>query len=216
MGWLILLGLALLAGLGLWRFGRIRGVALQMVWAALFLAAAGYAWQGRPTLAGQPARPTGEPTAVDTAFTVLRHEILGRFDRADQWLTIADSLLRRGATLDAVDVLRSGIRAHPEDSRLWIGLGNALVEHSEGMMTPAAELAFDRAQQLSPGNPAPRFFYGLALVRGGRLADAETAWREVVATAPPNLAWRDEVEVRLRLLERIRAMIEGGAPPPNP
>jgi cytochrome c-type biogenesis protein CcmH/NrfG len=217
MGWLLMLGLALLAALGLWRFGRIRGPALQMVAAVLFLAAAGYAWQGNPSLAGKPARPVIAPVEMDTAFTSLRHAILGRFNRADQWMTIADSYLRRGDTQNAVDVLRSGIRARPEDPRLWIGLGNALVEHAGGMMTPAAELAFDRATRLSPGNPAPRFFYGLSLVRGGRLADAETAWRQVVAEAPPKLAWRDEVVVRLRLLERIRAMIEEGASaPPTP
>jgi len=214
IGWLLMLGLALLAGLGLWRFGRLKGAALQLVWAGLFLAAAGYAWQGRPSLPGKPAQPVVEPAEVDSAFTALRHEILGRFDRADQWLTIADSYLRRGETETAVDAVRSGIRAHPNDPRLWVGLGNALVEHAGGMMTPAAELAFDRAQQLSPGNPAPHFFYGLALVRSGRLADAEAAWRQVVAEAPPNLAWRGEVEVRLALLERIRAMLEARASAP--
>jgi len=215
MGWLFMLGFVLIAGLGLWRLGGVRGPALQLAWAGLFLAAAGYAWQGRPSLPGKPARPVVEPADVDTAFTALRHEILGRFNRADQWLTIAESFLRKGETETAVEVVRSGIRAHPNDPRLWVGLGNALVEHAGGMMTPAADLAFERAQQLSPGNPAPRFFYGLELVRGGRLADAEAAWRQVIAEAPPNLAWRGEVEVRLQLLERIRAMIEAGTPPPK-
>jgi cytochrome c-type biogenesis protein CcmH/NrfG len=46
------------------------------------------------------------------------------------------------------------------------GLGNALVLHADGMMTPAAELAFQRAAKLAPDHPGPKFFYGLAWRKG--------------------------------------------------
>lgn len=214
MGWLIILFMVLVVIAGLWRLGRLDGSALQMVGAGLALALAGYAWQGRPTLAGSPgARPVDQQPGGET-FAAARQQLLGQFDRASVWLTLADAYLRRGETLDAVDVLRSGIRQRPDDSDLWIGLGNALVVHSGGLMTPAADLAFRRAQALAPAAPGPRFFYGLSLAEGGRFAEAEILWRDVLATAPKDVSWRPFVEQKLKLLIQIRAIAEGRAPMP--
>ncbi len=215
MGWLLLLAMVALATGGLWAVGRVRGPAFQLVAAGLSLAIAGYAWQGRPSLPGRSAAPVTAEREVETdAFAELRHAILGRFDRADTWLTIADSYLRRGDSRSAAGILRSGIRAHPKDPDLWIGLGNVLIIHSDGLMTPAAALAFDRAESFAPGNPAPRFFRGLALAASGQFAEAESLWRQLLAEAPPNLSWRPLVEERLAILDRIKAIREGREPPP--
>ena len=78
-------------------------------------------------------------------------------------------------------------------------------------MTPAAELAFDRAAQIAPGHPGPRFFYGLALAQGGRFDEAERLWREVLASAPADASWRPMVEERIRMIEQARAA--GQLPP---
>jgi cytochrome c-type biogenesis protein CcmH len=89
------------------------------------------------------------------------------------------------------------------------------VMHSEGMMSPAAQLAFDRAAQLAPGHPGPRFFYGLALIQGGRFAEGETIWRELLASTPATASWRPMVEDRLRVLIEVRAIAEGRKPMPE-
>ena len=216
MAWLFILLLALLLFGLLWRFARFDKAGLQLVAAALFLALAGYAWQGRPDLPGKSASGEAEQArAGGEAFAALRRQILGQFDAAGSWLTIADSYLARGDSLSAVEILRSGIRAHPRDADLWVGLGNALFLHAEGRLTAAADLAFARAQQLAPGNPAPKFFHGLALAQAGRFAEAEAAWQEVVAKTPPGTSWRPLVEERLQLLIQIRAIAEGRAPMPQ-
>lgn len=215
MGWLIILVLVVVVIAGLWRLGRLDGSALQMVCAGLALALAGYAWQGRPTLAGSPeVRPVDQQSGGET-FTAARQQLLGQFDRASVWLTLADAYLRRGETLNAVDIMRSGIRQYPDNSDLWIGLGNALVVHSGGLMTPAADFAFRRAQALASDAPGPRFFYGLSLAAGGRFAEAEILWRDVLVTAPKDVSWRPFVEERLKLLIQIRAIAEGRAPMPT-
>ena len=54
MGWVLMAALAVLLGVAMWRFGGIRGASLQLLAAAMLLAMAGYAWQGRPALGGQP------------------------------------------------------------------------------------------------------------------------------------------------------------------
>ena len=206
MGWLILLVLALAAFAAIWRFGRLDPAGVQLLAAALLLALAGYAWQGRPGLGGSPRPPPEAQALPDSVFARMRQDMLGRFDTADRWLTIAEGFQRRGDTRGGAGLIRSALREHPDNSILWIGYGNALVIHSGGLITPAAQLAFERAAQLAPDHPAPRFFFGLALAQSGRLAEAERLWRELLASAPPDAGWKAGVEAQLQQLEQARAM----------
>lgn len=212
MGWLAILLLAALTLAGLWRFvGRDPG-ALQFVGAALLLALAGYAWQGRPGLAGAPKRAAAHQAVPDSAFADLRPDLMGRFNTAAAWLNVAESYQRSGDTQSGVDIIRSALRQSPRNADLWVGLGNALVLHADGLMTPAAELAFNRASQIAPDHPGPRFFYGLALAQGGRYDEAEQTWRTLLASAPPTATWRGAIEQQLQALAHARA--SGRLPPP--
>lgn len=210
MGWLFIIILALAAFIALWRFGRLDRGGLQFVAAGLLLALAGYAWQGRPGLAGSPHRPPEHRGLPDSEFAKVRHDLMGRFGTADRWLTIAELYNREGDTEGAAQIIEAGLRAHPNDADLWVGLGNALVIHGGGMMSPAAQLAFQRAAAIAPNHPGPKFFYGLALAQGGHLDEAERVWRDLLASAPPTAMWRGAIEERLQAIEQARAM--GAAP----
>ena len=214
MGWLliILLGAALFAAL--WRFAKFDRTSLQLLASALLIAMAGYAWQGRPGLAGKPVPPPVRQSLPDSAFAETRQDMLGRVDTASRWLTIADMYHRLGDTQSAAGVIRSAIRAHPNDPDLWVGLGNALVIHADGMMTPAAELAFQRAARIAPDHPGPKFFYGLALAQGGKFDEAESLWRGLLAGAPADAEWRPMVEQRLAMLAQAKAAGAAGMAPP--
>jgi cytochrome c-type biogenesis protein CcmH len=205
-GWIAMLLLAGAAFAALWRFGRLDGAGLQLLASALLLALAGYAWQGSPGLAGR-AKPAvaSEPPPADL-FAEMRRDRLGRFDTADRWLTIAEMYQSRGDSRNAAGVIRSGLREHPRNAILWVGYGNALVLHAGGLMTPAAQLAYQRAAELAPGHPAPPFFYGLSLAQGGRLDEAERIWSNLLAAAPPEAGWRGEIERQLLALRQARAM----------
>jgi cytochrome c-type biogenesis protein CcmH/NrfG len=204
MGWLLIILMALAVLIALWRFARFDRVQVQLLASALLIAMAGYALQGRPGLEGKPVPPQARQKLPDSAFAGARQEMLGQFDTASRWLIIAESYHRSGNTQSAVGILRSGIKAHPEDPDLWLGLGNALIIHAGGMMTPAAELAFQRAARFGPDQPGPRFFYGLALAQGGRLEEAEQIWRALLASAPADAEWRLMVEDRLARLVEMR------------
>jgi cytochrome c-type biogenesis protein CcmH/NrfG len=206
MGWLLilLLGAALL--LILWRFVRLDRAALQFVAAAVLLAMAGYAWQGSPGLAGSPAPAAVRKSLPESDFSETRESMLGRFDNAASWLTLAESYQRTGDTRSGANVIRAGLKAHPNDADLWVGLGNALIIHAGGMMTPAAELAFRRAARIAPDHPGPKFFYGLALAQGGKFDEAEAIWRTLLAEAPADVSWRAMVEERLMALDQARMM----------
>jgi cytochrome c-type biogenesis protein CcmH len=212
MGWLAILILGALVIAALWRFAGMRGGVLQFLMAGLLIATAGYAWQGKPGLPGKPVPPPVRQQQPDSAFAGTREAMLGRFDSAASWLTVAEAYQRQGDTKGGADVIRSALRKSPNNADLWVGLGNALVIHADGMMTPAAELAFRRAERIAPDHPGPQFFYGLALAQGGKYDEAEAIWRRILAEAPADVSWRPMVEERLGMLEQARAF---GAMPPQ-
>ena len=116
---------------------------------------------------------------------------------------MSEALARDGKSEDAVGILQNAVRRYPADPQLWIGLGNALVDHARGL-TPPAELAYKRAEQLSPGYPAAPFFYGLALARSGDRQAAIAMWQQVLTTAPADAAWRPLVEQGVAALSAPR------------
>ena len=205
MSWVPVLGLIGLAVAVLWRL-QVRGAMLQVAGAALLIGAAGYALHGRPGLPGSAARASGQAGSLSLAKA--RHAFFGEFSASERWLIISESYARRGRSADAVGALRSAVREHPRDPQLWIGLGNALVEHGQ-MMTPPAELAYARAAGLAPTHPAPPFFRGLALIRSGEREEGVALWRGILANAPADASWRPLVEDGL-------AAFGEGSPSPRP
>lgn len=216
MGWLLILGLAAIVLIGLWKFARLDRAALQLLGAALLVAMAGYAWQGRPDLSGKPVPPPVRKQLPDNEFSKTRGAMLGQFDSASGWLTLAESYQREGDTRGGAEIIESALKKLPNDPDLWVGLGNALVIHAGGMMTPSAELAFQRAARLAPEHPGPKFFFGLALAQGGKFDEAERIWRGLLASSPETVSWRPMVEERIAMLDMARATSATGPAPMQP
>ena len=198
------LALAAATTVGLLWLMKLRGPLLTLAAAAIAFGCAGYAWQGRPDLAGVP-RAAGQ-RAAPLSLAGARVTLMGQFDNADSWLIMSDNFAARGNGMDAVGILRSAVREHPRNLKLWVGLGNALVEHGSGL-NPAARLAFANAAALAPLHPAPPFFLGLAEARSGNVAEALRLWRAILANAPADASWRPLVE------DAVLAVGGGQAPP---
>lgn len=196
-GW-IQLGLLFAFSLGLLRLLGLRGPTLQFAAAALLFGCAGYALQGHPALAGSP-REAGS-LAPPIPLTEMRHAFFGNFSAEESWLSISEGLARTGDTEGSVGVLKNAVGKYPNDPQLWIGLGNALLDHS-GVLTPASQYAYQRAAELAPGHPAPTFFMGLALARSGDREDALAMWNRLLASAPPDAEWRPVVEEAVKALK---------------
>jgi len=188
----------------------------EWVGAALLAGIAGYALQGHPGLAGAPKPPAETLASADESLLKQRQDMGTAFGQGQTWLIIADGMSRRGQFASAAQVLRTGIRQSPRDPDLWIALGNALVAHGEGFISPAAQFAFQRAATLSPQHPGPPFFLGLALAQSGRLAEARTLWAELLARAPDAAPWRQDLQGRLARLDAMIAQQGGPAPAPGP
>lgn len=201
-GLVILFALIAIAGAALALLGRLRGAGLQLTLAALMLGGAGYALQGRPDLPGSPHE--GNRRAPPLPLTEPRHAIFGQFNGAERWIIISEALASRGDTGEAVGAIRAGLKASPTSAELWTVLGNALVDHG-GTITPAATLAFDRAEQFAPKHPGPLFFRGLAEARSGQSEAALATWRRALALTPPEASYRPLIQGGINALSGVPA-----------
>lgn len=197
MGWVILIALVAVAGGLLVRFGKLPRTTMELLAAALLVGVAGYAWQGSPVLSGSPVISREAVGKVDAQAMIAQRRMRTGTGDEGAWLDMGDALARVGATQEAVLAMRSGIRDHRNSPDLWVGLGNALIAHGDGVISPAAMFAFQHAASLSPEHPAPAFFYGLALAQQGNTAEAANVWRGLLARSPKDAPWRADLINRL-------------------
>ncbi|WP_225204566.1 tetratricopeptide repeat protein [Novosphingobium huizhouense] len=186
----------------------------EIAGAALLFGIAGYALQGHPGYAGAPKQAAETEKTADAALLKQRQEMGDAFGKGASWLTLADALSREGQFRAASDVLKTAVGKNPDDADLWVAYGNALVGHSDGLITPAAQFAFQKAAQIAPDHPGPPFFMGLALAQSGKLADARAIWAELLRRAPADAPYRADLESRLARLDQMLAASGQAMPPP--
>lgn len=216
MGWAMLGAVALAAVIVLvvTRFPRRMWTVAAT---GLMLGAAGYAWQGSPALEGHPVSVEKRTGEVDPELVALREAIFGKYGTAVySYASAAESMVRIGRPDLATVVWLGAARTRPDDPALWTGLGLALTEKDGNQVSPAAKLAFEKALALHPTHPGPPFFYGLALVRAGKFAEARPWWAKAVELTPEKISYRDDLRVRLFLLDRLLASQGQAGTQPEP
>ncbi|HWL46868.1 MAG TPA: tetratricopeptide repeat protein [Sphingomonadaceae bacterium] len=211
MGWLILAVLALLTGLGLWRFGALPRVSRDYLAAALLLGVAGYAWQGSPSLGGSPTPPKAAAQQPGKDFPKSPEGMVAKVGSDADVLMAAENLHDRGLDAYAIATIRAALNRRPSSADLWVGLGNALVTYSDGLIAPAARLAFERAAKLSPDHPGPPYFMGLAYAQAGQFEQAIAIWQALLARTPERAPWRPELEQRLAEVRMAQRQTGAGA-----
>lgn len=181
-------------------------VGWEAIAAALLLGVAGYGLQASPGLPGAPKQPAekiaGNAVAVVEARKALSSE--GAIP-GNNWLVIADALARHGQYTDAAGVLLGAVEKEPKNAEAWLALGNALVGHADGLLTPAALAAYRHASDAAPDHPGPPFFLGLALAQSGRFAEARGIWGQLLQSSPPDAPWRSDLEQRIGRLDAFIA-----------
>jgi cytochrome c-type biogenesis protein CcmH len=204
MIWVLTIGLAALAFVGMaWPF-RLPRAAWTTALAALALGLAGYAAQGSPGLPGAPKAAAPLTPGEGENLVELRRAVLPE----EQWsrhnaVITADGLTRHDRFADGATMLLGATRANPHDGEAWLALGNNLVAAADGAMTPAAQLAYRRAEAAAPQSQGVPFFVGVAQLQAGNFLDARTLWTEAAKRAPENSTARKTIEDRIARLDAI-------------
>ncbi|MEO8722451.1 MAG: cytochrome C biosynthesis protein [Sphingobium sp.] len=201
MGWIISLTLAATVALAMTLLGRLPRATWELVAATLLIGIAGYAWQGHPDLNGAPRSAETQVTPFDENLATLRRGLGEHYGNAAMWLTVSDGLGRQGKTQDAANILISALRANPNNADLWVGMGNALVAHGGGIVSPSAEYAYRQASIASPDAISPPFFYGLALARSGQLQRARDIWSALLPKVPVKSDLHGQLERDIAMID---------------
>ena len=214
MSWLPIVALAALVFVSAVYLLKLPRSLWMLFAAALLFGLAGYAMQGSP---GQATAPAGaqaqEQSQTGELLVAARREFYPDTALPSRFVITADAFARRGQYDQAASFLRNAVSENPNDGEAWLALGNALVEHADGQLTAAALFAYQQAEEVQPGNPAPTYFLGLAMLRAGQPGRTRALWTELLESAPEDADWRPALEARL---ERLDALLGMGNPASGP
>ncbi|MHB9880881.1 tetratricopeptide repeat protein [Pacificimonas sp. ICDLI1SI03] len=184
------------------RAARMPVVAVVIV---AVLGGGAYAITGMPGLPSQPVAAPTPPPGNAARQAEAQTALLSDPGNVAAWAQFSDSLIAEGRSLEAVEGLRLAVHAMPQSADLWVQLGSALMSHGDGVITPAARLAFGRASALQPEHPAPPYFLGLAYLQAGEPDQALAVWRDLEQRTPQGAPWRADLQERIGAAERMGA-----------
>ena len=179
----------------------------------VFVATA-YLAVGSPHLPGRPyaARQAVPAAQAVPAELIARVEarLRERPDDAQGWDVIAPVYLRLGRYEDARQAYARTLRLLGETPKRLAGFAESAVLAGNGVISEEARAAYEKLTIAEPDRAEPRFWLALAKEQDGKLAEAETDYRALLATAPPTAAWRPAVEERVRIVSARGAVGDQG------
>ena len=202
MGWAIFALLAALTATGL-ILARLPRKIWEMAGSVLLLGAAGYAWQGNPSLPGTVREGAQAILPFDEDMAKLRNAFAGTDNQAAPWITLSDGLARQGDYENAANALVAGVKSAPDNANLWVALGNMLITKSGGVVSPAADYSYRQAMRLAPEQSGAPYFHGLALAQSGQYDAALKIWAALYARVPPQSPLHAMLSAHLARLDSL-------------
>jgi cytochrome c-type biogenesis protein CcmH len=207
MIWLLVIGLAVAVFAFIAFVFRPPRAAWTTAAAALALGLAGYAAQGSPNLPGAPKEASARTPGEGANLVDMRNALLGEDVGRRTSLITADGFTRNDEFADAAGFLLNAVRQNPQDGEAWLALGNVLVAQADGAMTPAAQLAYRRAEAAAPESPGVPFFVGVYQLEAGNFLDARNLWADAARRAPEDSDARKTIESRIARLDAVMRQI---------
>lgn len=171
--------------------------------AALVLAIGGgsYLLLGRPDLAERSFVKTEERDYAGLIAT-LAHDIRKNPNDLRGWLFLGAGYMKLKDPNDAAKSFARAIQtAGPKPpAGLYSLYGEALTQAAGGEVVPEAAAAFERAVAIDQHNLAARYYLGLLHAQRHENDSALTMWRGLLAEAPKNAPWRQDVVDRIAML----------------
>ena len=134
---------------------------------------------------------TGNTMNLAQAAARLAEHMKARPDDLRGWTLLGRAYSDLGRPDEAARAFGRAVDLKPDDASLQISYGEALMQASDGEVTPPAMAAFQRALELQPGLAAARFYLGLADRQAGRLPAAYDRWLKLARELPEDSPrWR--------------------------
>ncbi|NGN40622.1 c-type cytochrome biogenesis protein CcmI [Mesorhizobium sp. CGMCC 1.15528] len=176
-----------------------------------------YAVIGSPDLPSQPLRERLAQSPADSSVDELIARAEGHLAANPQdgrgWDVLAPVYLRLGRFDEAATAYRNAIRLEGSTAAREAGLGEAITDAGEGIVSSDAQRAFERALKLEPMQPKASFYLATALVQDGKMTEAAKAWEAMLALLPGDSPWRGPTEQALA--ETRKRLAEVGPQKPS-
>jgi cytochrome c-type biogenesis protein CcmH len=176
-----------------------------------------YAAIGSPDVPSQPLQERLAQNPADGSVDELIARAEGHLAANPQdgrgWDVLAPVYLRLGRFDEAATAYRNAIRLEGSTATREAGLGEAITDAGEGIVSSDAQRAFERALKLEPTQPKASFYLATALVQDGKMTEAAKAWEAMLALLPGDSPWRSPTEQALA--ETRKRLAEAGPQKPS-
>ena len=183
---------------------RRRVVAIVALVMLPAVSAALYLMLGSPSLPGMPLSARVSPQGTPPVEQLIA-QVEGHLERNPEdgrgWEVLAPVYMQLGRFDEAARAWRNAVTYNGVSASREANLGEALTAGAKGVVTVEARQAFERAVALDGREPKARYFVGLSAYQDGRIAEAVTAWRDLIATAPAGASWTEFVRQELARIE---------------
>jgi cytochrome c-type biogenesis protein CcmH len=179
---------------GRWVTGLI-ALGLPVAAIALYLALGSPGLPARP-LAERMAAPADKSSVAELVRKV-EARLRERPEEGEGWDAIAPVYMRMQRFADAADAYERALRLLGETPPRLLGLGEALIMSSNGLVGEQARRTFERLRALEPGHIEARFWLAIGKQQDGNRDGAVADLQALLAESPADAPWRAFVEERL-------------------
>lgn len=137
-----------------------------------------YAQLGSPEIPDMPLADRQEERGEQTQITELAGRLLERLENdpdggpTEGWMLLGRTYMSMGRYADAASAMETVIERDDATSAVLSRYAEALIAVDDGIVTPPARIAFRRAREMDPSNPAASFYEAIALDQDGESEQA--------------------------------------------
>ena len=126
------------------------------------------------------------------------------------WEVLGPVYMQLGRYTDSANAWRNTLLLLGETADREANLGEALMAETNGVVTDEARSAFVRAVTLDNTIVSARYYLGMAAEQDGKREEAAKIWRELIAEAPSDAHWLNDVRTALARIEASPAALSSG------
>jgi cytochrome c-type biogenesis protein CcmH len=158
---------------------------------------------GQPDLAGlqtpsasEAQTPAANPPDIETLAARLAERLKQNPNDAQGWRMLGWSYANLDRYPEAVKAYERAVAIDGKNAALLSLYGEAIARAAGGVITPEAQMIFDRALAIDPKEPRAQLFRGLALEQQGKLREALDQWVKVIGEGKAGDEWMPALRAR--------------------
>lgn len=140
---------------------------------------------------------SAQPNQVDGIIEKLAQRLKNNPDDAEGWRMLGWSYFNRERYQDSVDAYAKAVALEPHNVDFKSAYAESLVQAAQGIVTPSAQMVLEEVLIENPKEERARFYNALGREQAGDQAGALDRWLSLLADAPLDARWREDVRQRV-------------------